>query len=270
MAMLTEPFFGGVFNYPILFDVQLYFWLMIAAVLVIVGSELFWRVTFWDPISPFHGLLKASNDGTKAVLVGDLNLDWALLSESAGTIIFDPEYYDFAFSEMGAWVRFRKWLFKPDFSSKIAAELEGKKEEPTLITIGNIPTHLIIDTEWWTDRKSPQRLAIKEAAEKWNNENPDDQVHRLSTFHKYCMEGKIKTPDGVKLQTLIPWARIDAAFPLVRSDAAWAGFVRQLAEKIAQMSSGDLTRWAILILVFCGAIDLLMFGKYIIFDVLPK
>lgn len=269
MALLTEPFLGGIFNYPILFGVQLYFWLFIAGFLIIVGSEIFWRVTFWEPLHPFHGLYRSFIDNTKACLVGDLNLDWVLLSESAATIIFDPEEYDFALAEMGWWIRFRAWLYKPDFSAAIAAQLEGKKEEPTLITIGRIPTHLIIDAQWWTDRKSPQRQAIKKVCREWNKAHPDDQVHRFGTFIRYVDEGKIIPPEEVVMSYTIPWARIDAAFPLIRSDAAWAGFVRQLAEELAEMSMGDLGKWAIGILVFGGLIDVLMFVKFFLFSA-PK
>lgn len=267
--MLTEPFLGGVFNYPILFGVQLYFWLFILWILVIIGSEIFWRFTLWEPITPFHGLYKAWTDGTKASLVADLNLDWALLSESASTIIFNPDYYKFAIEEMGWWIRFRAWLYKPDFSAQIAAELEGKRDEPTLITIGKIQTHIIIDTEWWTDRRSPQRQAIIKAITKWNRENIDDQIHRFTTFIKYVNNGSIPCPEGVVLERTIPWARIDAAFPIIRSDAAWAGFVRQIAEEMNDASNADLNRWAIYVLAFGAAVVVLMFvSKWIFFK--PK
>jgi hypothetical protein len=263
MPLLDQPFLGGVFNYPILFGVQLYFWLMILGILVIVGSEIFWRFTFWEPITPFHGLYKAYTDNSKAALVGDLNLDWALLSEAGATIIFNPDYYKFAFEELGWWIRFRAWLYKPDFSAAIAAELEGKREEATLITIGKIPTHIIIDTQWWTDRTSPQRKAIIAAADQHNRDHPDDQVHRFTTFIKYVRAGTIPCPEGVRLETLIPWPRIDAAFPVIRSDAGWAGFVRQIAEEMHAQAGGDMGKWAIYVLVFSALMCIMMFaGKF--------
>lgn len=259
-TMLKTPFLGGIFNYPILFGVQLYFWLFLLAFLIAVACELFWRVSFWDPITPFKGLYKAYTDNTKAALVGDLNLDWALLSESAATIIFNPDYYRFAIEQMSAWIKFRAWLYKPDFSAQIAATLEGKRDDPTLITIGTIQTHIVIDTEWWTDRNSPQRKAIIKAVGKWNKENIDDQVHRFTTFIKYVKAGKIECPEGVVLEKTIPWARIDAAFPINRSDAAWAGFVRQIAEEIPDMEGGgDMNRWAVYVLVFAAGVCILMF-----------
>jgi hypothetical protein len=257
--MLTEPFFSGIFNYPILFGIQVYFWLFLVWILAIAGSEIFWRFTMWEPMTPFHGLFKAFTDGTKAALVADINLDWALLSESGGTITLPKEYYDFVTDQMGWWIKFRAWLYKPDFSAAIAEQLEGRKDDPTLITIGKIATHIIIDMEWWTDKRSPQRKAIVTAIEKYNKENPEDQIHRFITFIKYVKEGKILKPEGVIMERTIPWARIDAAFPIIRSDAAWAGFVRQIAEDMAGEDSANLTRWAGYVLIFGAGLIILMF-----------
>lgn len=263
--MLKDPFFAGVFNYPILFGIQVYFWLFIAWILFIVGAEIFWRFTFWDPITPFHGLFRAFTDGSKAALVGDMNLDWALLSEAGATIIFPPEYYSWAYTQLGWWIKFRAWLYKPDFSASIAAKLEGKRDDPTMITIGKIATYLIIDAEWWTDKQSEQRQAIIKATDKWNHDNPNDQIHRFSTFIKYIKDGRIGTngplvkPDEVVLERVVPWARITAAFPIIRSDAAWAGFIRQIAEEMWGASNVDMNRWAVYILIFGACLCAAMF-----------
>ena len=259
MPLLEQPFLGGAFNWAPIFGIQLYFWLMIFGLFIIVGSEIFWRFTFWEPMNPFHGLYEAFTNGSKAAMVGDLNLDWALMSEAKATLIFDSDYYKFAIEEMGWWIKFRAWLYKPDFSAAIAAELEGKAEEPTLITIGKIPTHILIDIQHWTWKNSNEQKAIKKAAEEWNNNHPEDQVHRFRTFVQYVRNGNITCPEGVKLEQVIPWPRIDAAFPVVRSDAAWAGFVRQIAEEMHAQSSGDLNKWAVYVLVFAAAVVVLMF-----------
>jgi len=267
---LETPFLGGIFNYPVLFGIQLYFWLFIALIILAVGNEIFWRFTMWDPLAPFHGLYKAFTDGTKAALVGDLNLDWALLSESRATIIFDPDYYNFAISDFGWWVKFRVWLYKPDFSASVAATLEGRRDEATLLTIGRIATHLIIDTDWWADKNSPQRKSIAAAADKYNRANPTlPQVHRFITFIKYVNDGKIIKPDNVIIERTIPWARIDAAFPIVRSDAAWGGFVRQIAEELKDPDTANMNKWAAYVLIFSAALCLLMFASSWFFPAHP-
>lgn len=282
--MLELPYLGGTFNTPILFGIQLYIWIFVLIIIGIVISELIWRVSFWNPISPFHGLWYAFKNKSNAVFVFDLRQYWDLVSEGGAKLIFDKSRYDSSTGmiastinlakfwsqehiQFSEWFRnFRIWLFGTDYSVHTAKMLQGDWEEFPLVTIGQTPAELIFDANHWSDNRSKDREHIARCVDIYNESNPDDEIHSLSKFYKYATmkpQPKIVCP-GVALTTAVPWTRVDSAFPLKRFKAAWAGFLRQTAEDLANKSTQDINRFAILIFILGTVIVILMFvGKWL-------
>lgn len=284
MQMLELPYLGGTFNNTFLLGIQLYIWLFILIIAGLILSEIIWRVGFWSPITPFHGLWYAYKNKSNAAFVFDTRQYWDLVSEGGAKLIFDRSRYSFSaglipntinliniksenhitFSE---WFRnFRIWLFGTDYSVHTAKMLQGDWEEYPLVTIGKTPAELIFDANHWTDNKSKDREYIGQCVDMYNEGNPDDEIHSLSKFYKYSTlkpQPRISCPNVV-LTVLIPWSRIDSAFPLKRFKAAWAGFLRQTAEDLANKSTQDINKFAILIFILGTLIVILMFvGKWL-------
>ena len=283
MSLLTTPYLGGTFNTPILFGIQLYLWLAVGIIIMAIISELVWRVSFWNPMTPFHGLWYSFKSKSNAAFVFDLRQYWDLISEGGAKLIFDKTRYDFGDGFVGSIIKFvnfrssehisfaelfrsfRIWLFRTDYSVHTAKLLQGDWDEYPLVTIGQTPSELIFDAYHWTDARSVDREQIAKCVDIYNETNPNDEIHSLSKFYRYATmkQPKIVCP-GVKLTVTVPWVRVDAAFPLKRYKASWAGFLRQMAEDLAGKMQGDINRFAILIACLGVVICILMFiGKWL-------
>lgn len=283
MSMLELPYLGGAFNYPILFGIQLYIWCFAALIIMLALSELVWVFSFWKPVTPFHGLWFAYKNHSNAVFVFDLKQYWDLISESGAKLIFGRDRYDFAtgivsslwrfvnpfhqeritFSEL--FRNFRIWLFNTDYSVHTAKMLQGSWEEYPLVTIGQTPAEIIFDAYHWTDMKSKDREQIAKCVDIYNDSNPNDEIHSLGKFFQYATarEPKIVCPN-IKLTARVPWVRVDSAFPTHRYKAAWAGYLRQLADDLSNKSQTDINRFAILVVVLGVVVVILMFiGKWL-------
>lgn len=277
MSVVPYPFLNGLLNnLDPLFHIQVYVWLLIFLGILCGAEELFFRVTFWNPMTPWHGLFKAWKRKSYAAFICDLKLNWDLTDEAGAKLIFDKERYDligisspndpFKKRLKARFDRFRAWLFDQDFSIHIAKKLQRDWDDAPLVTIGSVPTDLIYDFNHWTDVRSRDREAIAKCVETYNeneiqNNNNPDEIHSLIKFIRYARADppKIICP-GIELTKKIPITRVEDAFPVRRHKAAWAGFLRQMAEEELNKPNKDINKYAIIVIAASVALDVLFVG----------
>lgn len=282
MSLVPYPFLGGLLNTPDpLFGAPYYFWLLLAMMIFCGAEELFFRVTFWGPMRPWHGLFKSFNRKSNAAFICDSKLTWDLTDEAGAKLIFDRNRYDligvsnpsdpFMKRMKGKFDRFRAWVFDQDFSIHIARKLQRDWDEAPLVTIGVIPTDLVYDLNHWTDKRSRDREAIANCTELYNeseglNAKSPDEIHSLVKFMKYATATppRIVCP-GIELKKGIPVKRVEEAFPIKRYKAAWGGFLRQLAEDDINRPLKDLTRYAIIVVIASVVLDVIFIGAAYLF-----
>jgi hypothetical protein len=90
------------------------------------------------------------------------------------------------------------------------------------------------------------------------NESGTDQIHSLVKFIDLALKKKITCDPNLRLTIKIPWTRIDASYSTERQDAAWAGFLAQLAKDMIDKPRNDLNKLAIVLLIFSGFICISM------------
>jgi hypothetical protein len=260
--IVDEPFMGGFLN-TTFFGIQIYLYLAIPAVILYLAAYIWWVKLKWQMMSPFHGLWSAINSQSEVVFVSDLNLNFHLMGEFAAKVIFDKERYNAIAHDTSNWLtRMRMWLMPVDEAVHTAKFLQGSWDSKPMTNIGSVPAGILLDVYGWTKAVSPQRSAIGRVADTWNDLNIDDQIHSMSKAWKYMAEGKIDTPDGVKLYVTVPWVRIDNAYPKKRYQSERGGFIRQIALNIVNgvYSRGlNMTTAAIFVFCVCVALSLLMF-----------
>jgi hypothetical protein len=274
-ALVQNPFFGGIFNNT-LFGVQYYFFLVPVVLLMYFVAYAYWVFMRWGVMTPFQGLWHAVNAMTEVVVVSDLRLNLVLLSEASAKLIFDKDRYNkIVMDTTSLFVQFRMWIKPVDQAVHIAKFLQGSWDSKPMTNIGSVPAGLLIDAFGWTKATSPQRIAIGKEVDIWNDIHQDDQIHSLSKAWEYMDSGLLPTPPGVELYVIVPWVRIDNAYPRKRYSADRGGFIRQLAENI---SHGDYSKGGPLSMTMAGVIvfvaccffsGVMFFFKYIYHSV-PK
>lgn len=228
--------FGGMFNQA-LFGLPLWIWILLIVILITAFSNVYWYVFFWSPLRPLHGLWTAFWNKKDTVLLSDIDMNFKLTSERDAKVIFDEGTTD---AKNG--------------------ELDWK--EVTSGSFGTIGNDIILDLGRWTKKDSNEHHIIEEAADKWNMEHPEDQIHSFYKFMKYCEEGKI-TNIGIPIFMAVSWIRIEGAFPKKRNQAVYAGYIRQLAEKIDKEERSKLTNIAMYIIGGSVVVSALMIiGKF--------
>ena len=272
---MTEiVFLGGLLNFtdPI-FHLQVYIWLWVMGLIGAVVLFFVLRHFGWMPYKPLHGLYYAAKAGSGAAFTFGTQLYMELLSEAEAKCIFNygKWSYELPPSRMPGFVRRLFFNYASAFLDdlppgkalaykfggvnldvKIAKHLQnGEWEEAPSVTIGGTPTDLILDADQWTIRDSPQHKAIEEAALKWNEAHPEDQVHSFMKFQRLVREEKIEPPPGVKMETVIPWTRIDTSFPVEHQDNEYAGYRRTLAEEMGEAKANEMKNLGIKILLLC-------------------
>ena len=102
---------------------------------------------------------------------------------------------------------------------------------------------------------------MEAACLEWNEANPGDQVHSYSKFQRLMEEGRMKVPEGVKTEVVIPWPRVDGSFPVFREDNETAGARREAAEELTQEEANALRRFYLPMLLgeFAFSFILLLF-----------
>ncbi len=230
-TVVDQPFLGGFFNTPI-FGFPLYLLFFPLAAIIFGLSYVFWVKMKWEMMTPFHGLWIAMNAQSEVVFKTDLHLNFVLKSEYGARVIFDRERYN-SIAVDNSWRNRIRKIFRPgDPAVSIAKILQGDWDTAPIVNIGSVPASILLDANGWTKDDSEERTAIAKECDIWNEMNPTDQVHSLGKAWKYMNEGKIPTPTGVNLYSLIQWTRIDNAYPKSRNAASWGGFIRQIAENI--------------------------------------
>jgi len=234
--MATMVLFNGIFNTLVL---GLPMWVYVILVIGILTcfTNAYWWFMFWSPLKPLHGLWKAIWTGMDAVLLSDENMTLKLTSEARAKLIFNE-------------------------SIEEARKNEKDWRDITSGQIGVVGTDIILDFEKWNVPDTNTRYAIEEAADAWNMEHPEDQIHSFAKFQDYCEQKKIYV--DIPTMTYVDWIRIESSFPKKRNTAAYAGYIRQLAEKLDKEERSKMNDMALYLIggsVIVSALFIL--GKFL-------
>lgn len=281
--MTNVLFLGGMFNIvdPVL-GWTLYIWSWIFLLICIGASWAGWYYRGWKPFEPLHGLYYAMKNNSTVAFIFDSNLIGEMVAERDAKCIFryaEDEYEievpDIRIPLFGAliqkfiiWYKTKvfyyptRYLDIPSIQAliykiagvnkdvEIARLLEGGTwERSASVVCTGVPVDIIIDMDNWTIRNSRQHKAIVESAKFWNENNPTDQIHSYGKYQKYLQDGRIPIPNGIKITHMIPWQRIDAAFPLELEENEWAGKKRQMAKDMEDEEAGIMNRLSIYLLI---------------------
>lgn len=268
---MSELFLGGLLNItdPII-GFQLYIWLWVAITIVSAIMTLLWYYGGWKPYTPLHGLYYAYKAGSNAAFIFDANLIGEMVDEKTAKCIFDysTEEYEYE-SVLDKWLSYYPTAYLDNIDPlhailykygginkdvEIARHLQnGEWERSPSVICGGVPVDIIVDSDNWTIRTSPQHKAIESACRMWNELNPTDQIHSYSKFQRYLNENKLTCPD-IKSTMLVSWTRIDTGFPLDLEESDWAGKRRQMAEQ--DFNSDLVLKNKMAIWILCGGLGI--------------
>jgi hypothetical protein len=162
--------------------------------------------------------------------------------------------------------RSSKVIFSETFVQ--AQEAEDDKTEAPAATIGTVRADFVFDPDKWTFPNSYQHKIIEDVAEKWNVQNPGDQVRTLMKFSKYMNLGRFSGDYAeelkhLKLSYTVPWSRIKMMYK-DRNESGYFGFIMSLAKTIEDIEKESLNKYALLILGFFGVIDIVIVAAWFI------
>jgi hypothetical protein len=254
----NQMFLGGVFNTadPVL-HLPVYSYLF-PFFLVMIG--IVWAIMHylkWKPLAPMHGLYYALKNGSTVAFIFDSFLVGELVSERDAKCIFnyaedvyeidvpDHKILDYipGFKRIQIWLRTYFYYYPTNYLDNISAAyaiiykvgkvnkdveiarlLEGGKwDRSASVVCAGVPVDIVVDMDKWTIRTSKQHKAIVRSARAWNLLNEKDQIHSYQKYQDYLLSGKIVCPQEIQISTVIPWQRIDAAFPIDLDENEWAG-----------------------------------------------
>ena len=258
-------FLGGIFNITDpFFHWQLYIWTWIGACIFSVVCWVAWRYGPWEGYKAMWGLYYAFKAESNAAFISGLQLYFIMRSESDAKCIFNYRGWDYelprgrlpegirriffnyatAFIDLD-WAHALVYKFgHRNMDVEIAKSLQNHEwEEAPSTTIGGIRTDIILDADLWVPRDTPQHKAIEEFCYGWNEAHIDDQIHSYPKFQRMMSAGMFQPPVGVKKEIVIPWVRIDSAFPIAKEDNETAGWKRQAAEEMASEEQSALSKY---------------------------
>lgn len=275
--MVDGLFLGGMMNYtdPVI-GFQIYIWSWVVILVLSGVAALLLHFIGWKPLTPLHGLYYEWKNGGNAAFIFDADLRGEMVPERIAKCIFDYSTYQYELPTdnirvIGGLIGFirRKVFYYPtafldtidplhaivyrfagvNKDVEIARVLQNGELDrtPSVITCG-VPVDIIIDTNNWTIRTSPQHKAIERCASAWNEINPDDQIHTYGKFQRYLAEGKIQC-DGVTPYAICPWVRIDKALPTDIEPNEWCGKEMQMAIDADEHDAQALNMMGIKVLV---------------------
>lgn len=275
-------FLGGIFNYvdPFLYF-QLYLWAFIGIIVLTGLAWIVWRYVMWEPYRPVWGLFHAFKADSQAAFIFNAGMVSELLSERDAKCIFDYSKFNYkGISRLKKLMFNYATVFLPDIplakavlykyggrnlDVEIAKKLQNYEwEKYSSVTLGGIHTDMILDADRWTIRDSPQHKIIESQCDVWNDANPDDQIHAYSKYMKYILDGKMPCPDGVQSHIVVPWSRIDSAFPVESGDNEDAGAVRQFAREMEEQENNQLSKFYMPILAGGFGIILMILASRVI------
>jgi hypothetical protein len=227
--MAQAYIFNGIFN-TLVIGYPVWVWTLIGLVVVVLLTNMYWYFMFWSPLFPLHGLWRASWGKTDATLLSDKDINLKLTSERNSKVIFDETIEEAKKNEKG-------W------------------KNVTSGSFGVVGTDIILDLDNWTKPNSEEKHIIQEAADNWNMDHPEDQIHSFYKFMQYLEDDKIDV--AVPKHMLVEWLRIEAAFPKNRNTSGYAGYVRQLAEKLDKEQKQSFMDAAMYLLIGSGFISAL-------------
>jgi hypothetical protein len=214
-----------------------YIWALFVLGILLVFTNAFHWLLFWNPLKALHGLWLATWGKTDAALIIDFDNYMTLVSEAKAKLIFENADIKEAKKNEDGW------------KSTVSGQM------------GTIGTDIIIDLGKWTNPSTEERYLIQECADTWNLQHPDDQILSFGKFMKYCEDGYIEC--AIPTFVNIDWLRIESAFPKQRNTALYAGYIRQLSEKMDKLEKSKLDNVAIYILIVAGIVSVLMVvGKF--------
>ena len=239
MAIL---FLGGIFN-KMFFGIPIYGWLMVGMVLLGMIIFALWFFFFWWKLKPYHGVFWAHLRKTGLSLVFDDNMHFDWITERSSKVIFAESF-------------------------KAAQDAEEDHTEAPTATIGAVRADFVFDPDKWTYPNSYQHKIIEDIAEKWNLQNPTNQVRTLIKFTRYLQEGRFNADYANELQHLktsylVPWSRIKMMYK-DRQESGMFGFIMSLAKTLEDIQNESLNKYALILLGFFGVIDLVIIAAWFI------
>lgn len=137
-----------------------------------------------------------------------------------------------------------------NFDCKIAQLLQGGEwDRYPVVNCGGILVEIVVDTDHWCERKSPQHKAIVKSAREWNKQNPGDQIHTYIKYQRYLDEGKIEAPAGVKKEYHATWTRIDLGYSINLKNVEWAGKHAQMAKTKENKPKAEANKYTTMLIV---------------------
>jgi hypothetical protein len=296
--MASTLFMGGIFNTvdPITNFITLYMWSWLA-LLIFIG--LAWAGMYfrgWKPLAPLHGLYYAMKNYSNVAFIFDSFLVGELVAEREAKCIFDyskeehgEEYEidipDGRFDNFPPMLKLKTWYHTNAFyyptkylknidpvhaiiykiggvnkDVEIARFLEGGKwDQSASVVCAGVPVDIVVDMDKWTIKGTKQHEAVVRAARRWNDNHPKDQIHSYQKFQTYVMNNEIACPPEIQITSLVPWQRIDAAFPLDLDENEWAGKKWQKSKDEEESEGGSIYKLAMYILLAGLGVDVLMF-----------
>ncbi|MDD3019791.1 MAG: hypothetical protein PHX61_02270 [Alphaproteobacteria bacterium] len=275
--MANALFMNGIFNItdPV-FMQPLYIWAFVIVIICIGLSWAGWYYRGWKPYAPLHGLYYAMKNFSTVAFIFDGNLVGEMVAERDAKCIFNyaDDEYEIEVPDIPVIRPILVWVYTKVFyyptkyldipaakaliyklggvnkDVEIARLLEGGDwERSAAVVCTGVPVDIVIDTNYWTIPTSKQHHAIVRTARQWNEINPADQIHSYKKFQNYLLAGHIKCPEELMVKSIVPWQRIDAAFPLDLDENEWAGKKRQMAADMDQEDSININKLAIFVLI---------------------
>ena len=283
--MVTPPLFlGGIFNYgDPLFNQPVYLWGFLFGTIITVLCWITWRYVIWARYTPVHGIYYAFKAHSQAAFIFNKGLISELLSERHAKCIFDYSKWSYeGLSKIQAFLFNYTSVFLDidlahaliykfggkNMDVQIAKKLQGNIwESESSITTGGIHCDMILDIEDWSVPESPQHAIVESIATQWNEANPNDQVHAYPLFQKMLLPSKdggvhrppkLNCPPGLCATAIIPWVRIDAAFPIVVANNEAAGAIRELAKELEDADAQEFSKYYFPILGGCFGFAILL------------
>ena len=274
--MATVLFFGGVFNIvdPVI-HFQLYIWFPILLTVLGIFSWIGLYFGGWKPYEPLWGLYHSWKAGSNAAFIFDDNLIGEMVSERIAKCIFDYSKVEYEYDNFfERWLGYYPTVYLNNISPleaivykfggvnkdvEIARHLQnGEWERSPSVVCGGVPVDIVIDSDNWTIRNSPQHMAIEKCAAAWNELNPKDRIESYSKFQRYLDEGKLSCPE-VKQDSLVTWTRINNGFALNQEESDYAGKKRQMAEQEYDKDAMAMNRLAVYVFIGCLCFAILIF-----------
>jgi hypothetical protein len=286
--MANNLFLGGLFNNS-LFDIPLHVYMnfILFPIIILFTFAAFYFLK-WKPYTPLHGLYYAMRNGSTVAFVFDAFLVGDLVAERDAKCIFNyaDDEYEIDLPECPKFVPEKLWTwfhtyfyyypthYLPDISPidaiiwriagvnkdvEIAMKLEGGTwERSATVVCAGVPVDIVVDMDKWTIKGSPQHKAIVRSARDWNEIHPDDQIHSYKKYQQKLLAREITCPKELKSESLVPWHRIDAAFPLDLDENEWAGKKWQKSKDDEDADYLDVKRITIYLLAGGLLLDLVM------------